>query len=398
MSGQRHILFVSSWYPTKTNPTHGIFNRYFAEAVALTHKVSVLHVVSVNEQAADVEMEEAQEAGINTLRVYYRKVNSRLPGLSQLQKMRRLTSAFDTGFEKLVALWGKPDLIHLNVVMPAGIGVLHLAHKHALPYVVNENWSGYCEEDGNYKGFFQKHYTQRVIAGAKAILPTSTFLEQAMRSHGLNGPYEVVPNVVDVKRFRPMPRGNDGLLKLIHISSLTDREKNVSGMIRAFAKARRQVPSLRLDIVGDGPERAALSELAAKADATGSIVFRGRLVGETLVEAINAADALMMFSHFETFCLVIIEAFACGKPVITSNAGAIKSYMKPELGLMVEKKNEEQLAQAIVAFAATRQNYNPGFIRDYALENYSYEKVGAKLGRVYEESLLTTDRMPALQP
>lgn len=55
--------------------------------------------------------------------------------------------------------------------------------------------------------------------------------------------------------------------------------------------------------------------------------------------------------QLRNFCLVIIEAFACGKPVITSNAGAIKTYMKPELGIMVDKGNEQQLTKAILVFA-----------------------------------------------
>lgn len=387
MSKKKHILFISSWYPTQKNPTHGIFNFYFAQAVALNNKVSVLHVSSDDNLKTNIQFEQQNETGINTLRVYYQKVSLQIPLLSQANKFNRLKKAFDIGYTKLIESVGKPDLIHLNVVMPAGIGVLHLANKYQIPYVVNENWSGYCKEDGNYKGFFQKYFTRKIISGARAILPTSEFLKEAMVSHGLHGNYFVVPNVVNVKRFIPHQKTPGGTTKFMHISSLTDREKNVTGIIRAFAQALLINPDMQLNIVGEGVERLQLEDFSKKLDTQRKINFRGRLIGEELVSEINAVDCLVMFSHFETFCLVIIEAFACGKPVVTSDAGAIVSYMKPELGSMVEKGNEPELTKALLDFSKDKNNYHSETIRNYAVENFSYEKVSLQLNKIYTKIL-----------
>src|SRR5207253_301459 len=96
------------------------------------------------------------------------------------------------------------------------------------------------------------------------------------------------------------------------------------------------------------------------------VQFLGRLFSDDLVREINTSDALIMFSNYETFCLVIIEAFACGKPVITSDAGAIKTYMKPELGIMVPKKNDDALAEAIVSFSQQKNKFDGNYIRQYA--------------------------------
>lgn len=383
MGNKKHILFISSWYPNKNNPTHGVFNQYFAQAVALNNKVSVLHVSSDSNQESALEFDLQNESGINTLRVFYKKVTTNLPFLSQLVKLMRIKKAFELGFKRLLETEGKPDLIHLNVAMPAGIGVLQLASKYGLPFVLNENWSGYCAEDGNYKGFFQTYFTRKIVSASGAVLPTSEFLKQAMLSHGLTGNYAIVPNVVDVNRFIPKPHQTDKITRFVHISSLTDREKNVSGILRAFTKALAINPNLRLSIVGDGEERPALQQLAAKLDPESRIEFKGRKMGNDLVNEINLADSLIMFSHFETFCLVIIEAFACGKPVLTSNAGAIKSYMKPELGIMVEKGNEAELAQAILNFDLTKNKFDRDDIRRFAVSNYSYENVSQQLDEIY---------------
>jgi L-malate glycosyltransferase len=387
LSKKKHILFISSWYPTQKNPTHGIFNFYFAQAVALNNKVSVLHVSSDDNLKTTIQFDQQNESGIDTLRVYYKKVNSNTPLISQLLKFKRLKKAFDVGYTQLIKSVGKPDLIHLNVAMPAGIGVLYLADKYQLPYLVNENWSGYCKEDGNYKGFFLKHFTKKIISGAQAILPTSEFLKEAMLSHGLNGNYFVVPNVVDVHRFIPKQPASTNIQKFVHISSLTNREKNVKGIVRAFAQALLVNSNMQLNIVGEGVERKELEDFAKKLNTQGKINFVGRLIGEELVHEINAADSLVMFSYFETFCLVIVEAFACGKPVITSNAGAIISYMKPDLGNMVEKGNEAELTKAFIDFSEHKHNYHSENIRKYAVENFSYEKVSLKLDVVYNTIL-----------
>lgn len=387
MENKKHILFISSWYPNRNNPTHGIFNRYFADAVALYHKVSVLHVCSDEQLKTEFECIESSENGITTCTVYYKKVNSEMPVFSQLKKRTRVIRAFEIGFQSLLRSNGMPDLIQLNVIMPMGIGAYHLSGKYNIPYVINENWSGYCEEDGNYKGFVQKYYTEKIVKKAKAILPTSVYLKEAMLSHGLIGNYTVVPNVVDTARFKPEKNNSTEVTRFIHISSLNDKEKNVSGLIRAFASAYKQNKKIELNVVGEGIDKPLYENLVRTLALQNIVYFKGRLMGEDLVREINNCDALVMFSNYETFCLVIIEAFACGKPVITSNAGAIKTYMKPELGIMVDKGNEQQLTKAILAFAKNNSQFDRNYIRHYAVENYSYEKIGKKLSEIYEFAL-----------
>lgn len=387
MENQKHILFISSWYPNRNNPTHGIFNRYFADAVALYHKVSVLHVCSDEHLKTDFECVESVEKGITTCTVYYKKINSELPVFSQFKKRSRVIRAFEMGFQSILHANGMPDLIQLNVIMPMGIGAYYLSRRYNIPYVINENWSGYCEEDGNYKGFIQKYYTEKIVKKAKAILPTSEYLKEAMLLHQLYGNYTVVPNVVDTARFKPEKSNSAEITRLIHISSLNDKEKNVSGLIRAFASAHEKNKGLVLSIVGEGVDKHLYENLVRRLTLQDVVKFKGRLMGEDLVREINNSDALVMFSNYETFCLVIIEAFACAKPVITSNAGAIKTYMKPELGIMVDKKNEQQLTEAILAFAHTNAHFDRNYIRQYAVENYSYERVGKKLSEIYEFAL-----------
>ena len=382
MDPKKHILFISSWYPHRNNLTHGIFNRYFAEAVSLYHQVSVLHVCSDKALEREMEFVMSDNQGVKTLNVYYSPVSFFRP----FKKYRLIIRAYREGYRRLFAD-AKPHLIQLNVIMPAAAGVLYLSRKHNIPFVINENWSGYTEEDGNYNGVVKKYFTRRAVRRARAIMPTSSYLMRAMQAHSLKGEYSIVPNVVNVNVFKPQQAPVSPGTTFIHISSLNDREKNVSGIIMAFSEAAATVPGLKLNIVGEGTDRPVYEKMVDNLGMNGRIVFLGRLMAQDLVNQINAAHALVMFSNYETFCLVIVEAFACGKPVITSNAGAIAGYMKPSLGIMVEKGRYEDLRDAMVTFANNTDQFDGQFIREFAVNNYSYEIVGKKLSSIYEFAL-----------
>ena len=387
MRDDSHILFISSWYPTPEDPTLGIFNQYFALAAARYNRVSLLLIRSDQQGEKAPRLTVGQTGGLQSVTVNYRKVPKRLPFFSALKRHQRVLAAFDAGWQCLVKNFGPVDVIQLNVAMPMGIGVLHLHHKYEVPFVLNENWSGYCKEDGNYKGLVQTYFTKKIVAAASCILPTSTYLRDAMLSHGLTGNYRVVPNVVNCEIFRPLETSAHQGTPLIHISSLNDREKNVSGLIRAFASAHQINKTLSLDIVGEGPDRPLYEALVKELGLQQAIHFSGRLYSEDLVKHVNAADALVMFSHYETFCLVNIEAFACGKPVITSSAGGIKTYMRPDLGIMIPPADEEALSAALLKFAETKTLFDAAKIRAYAVEHYSYEVVGQELTNIYAQAM-----------
>jgi len=358
-----------------------------AKAAAKHNRVSVIHVCSDETLTSNLELVESNDDLIYTITAYYQKVKSKLPFISQWLKMKRLMKAYEVAYLHLIEKKGIAQLIQLNVAMPAGIGVLNLSKKYHIPFVLNENWSGYTMEDGNYKGILLKYFTQKIVAQAKKIMPTSLYLQEAMLAHGLKGDYEVVPNVVDVHRFFPKLAPSDGRLKLVHISSLIEREKNVSGILRAFQQALKQNSNMELVIIGEGDNKLELKALAELLGILANTKFMGRVVGDELIQTLQVSNALIMFSHYETFCLVIIEALACGKPVITSNAGAIPSYMNDKLGLMVEKKNEDQLCEAILKLSANSNQFDAQYLRAFA-EKYSYERVGQQLDEIYKQAIL----------
>jgi glycosyltransferase involved in cell wall biosynthesis len=383
MLSRNHILFISSWYPNRNNLTHGIFNKSFVQAAASFNQISVLHVCSDEHLSTPFEIVESNNENIITTYVYYKKVNSKIPVFSQLQKFYRFIKSYDLGYKRLTRKAGAPDLAQLNVVMPAGLGILFLFRKYKLPFIVNEGWTGYYPEDGNYKGFPLKYITKRVLSHAKLIMPVSERLKNAMLQHGLSGNYQIVPNIVDTTLFAPQNQYQQLGHNFIHVSTLDDRQKNVSGIIRAFSAATKKNPNLNLLIIGDGADRLQLEQLSEKLNLGKHIHFIGKLSSKELSRKINESDALVMFSNYETFCLTVAEALACGKPVITSRAGGLTDQISSSLGISLEVKDEVALCNAFTDFEKYQVKFNAVEMRALITTHFTPEIIGKQLTEIF---------------
>ncbi len=389
MESQPHILFISSWYPNRNNPTHGIFNRHFVEAASLHHKVSVLHVCSEPDLKTNTEEVNEVKGKLFIHYIYTAKIKLRIPFLSQWVKRGRMLKAYEKGFEVIKKERGLPQLIHLNVVLPAGIGVLHLHKKHKIPFVVNEGWTGYMKEDGNYRGFFVKYFTQKIIKAASYILPVSQDLQEAMKRHGLKGEYKVLPNVIQTEIFKPLSNPNFAMSEaerptFIHVSTFDPRQKNVLGILNAFKKATEKKADLNLVLVGDEERTSELKNFVKEQALEKNVQFKGKMDAVELSNLFNQCKALIMFSNYESFGVVIGEALACGLPVISTKAGGLSNMLNKEQGILVEKNNEAQLCDAILTIADHRVVYDKIALRNFVTERFSEAAIALKLKKLYQ--------------
>jgi L-malate glycosyltransferase len=337
-----------------------------------------------------MEVTTEAKANLFTHYVYTSKITTRIPFLSQWLKRRRMLKAYELGFKNIKQERGLPHLIHLNVVLPAGIGVLHLHKKHSIPFVVNEGWTGYMKEDGSYKGFLVKYFTQKIIKAAACILPVSKDLQEAMMRHGLKGKYKVLPNVIQTEIFKPFSgaahNGTEGPT-FIHISTFDPRQKNTLGILRAFKKALEKTPELNLVLVGGEEHKSELRDYVNQNALESKVHFKGKSNAEELAALFNQSKALIMFSNYESFGVVIGEALACGLPVICSQAGGLANTLGPELGLKVQTKNEEQLCTAILNMAGDKVVYNKTTLRNFVTERFSEAVIAEELKTLYQEIL-----------
>jgi glycosyltransferase involved in cell wall biosynthesis len=382
MSLRKKILFLPSWYPNRTSPTLGIFVQRHAKAASLYDDVSVLAIFpdTIKER---FEVEETDDEGILTVKVYYKKVESNIPLYSSLLKLSRRKQAYRIGYRIIESKKGKPDVAHVHVALPAATVVMDGLLK-SIPLILTEHWTGYLPSDGRYKGSMMKRLTQHLVSKTSFILPVSEDLSKAMQSQGLKGNYRIVPNVVDTAVFHPSAIAPSNKRRIIHVSALDDEQKNVSGLLRAVHEASLQIPNIEVLIVGDGADREKLEALANVLGLLNrNVFFKGSKTPAELAELMRTSNACVLFSNYENQPCVLIEALASGLPVIATHVGGIPEYITEERGILVEPQDEKELAQAIVSLLSEEIKFDKQQLRKFAEENFSYARAGQMLHDIY---------------
>ena len=369
------VVFLARWYPHKYDPMFGLFVQRHAEAAALYNDVSVIYVHPDPNASQAFELERREEKGVDVVRVYYKKTNKLSSALRYFKACR-----------KALALVGQPDLIHVHVLTRMGWVAWWQQKRHGIPYLITEHWSRYLPGN-DFSGFLRKCVTQRVVRDAFLVSTVTDCLAEAMRSHGLNHPnYQVLPNVVDVKLFKPIPHHND-IPKIVHISCFEDKSKNISGLLQSLKLLKEKGIAYQAVLIGEGMDYEAMRKLSEALDLGDRVRFTGLLEGQALVDELATGDFFVLSSHYETAGVVLVEALACGLPLVATQVGGVPEIVNGSNGLLVPPGDAQALAEAMERCCHTYNNYDPQALRDSVVERYSYERVGQLLDRWYREAL-----------
>ncbi|MDQ6814270.1 MAG: N-acetyl-alpha-D-glucosaminyl L-malate synthase BshA [Bacteroidota bacterium] len=149
---------------------------------------------------------------------------------------------------------------------------------------------------------------------------------ETYRSFAITKEIEVIHNFVDVNRFSKKPIdafrrviAPNGERIMVHASNFR-KVKRVQDVVRVFAAVKKQMPA-KLLMVGDGPERPVMEDLAKELGLTDDIRFLGKQ--EQMEEILVVSDLFILPSEYESFGLAALEAMAASMPVISTNAGGL---------------------------------------------------------------------------
>lgn len=382
MSVKPSILFLSSWYPTNENPTHGIFIR--EQALALSQHASVvsIYAYSTNKvRTPDIEI--SKQGNLTELLLSYPKTNIGFPLFKQLIQFYNYRAAYKKLLHYLISNKITVSAIQLNVAYPAAM-ILPLFKKHyAVKHTIAEHWSGYLSEDGNYKGLIQKYFTKKCVANASKIFYVSEKQKASMIAHGLNGNYELLYNVVDTSIFKPVSKAQNQLTTFLHVSSLVEREKNLTGTFEALKKLQDKNYTFRLIIIGG--DQKAIEETKTLQSKIGlkNIEYLGYQNKTVISYYMNESDGLLLFSNYEGMPVVALEALACGLPVFASRVGHLPNLIQKEFGTISETNNILAYSQQLEDFINGKLSFDKIAMHDFILKHASYQSVGKQLFDTY---------------
>ena len=194
----------------------------------------------------------------------------------------------------------------------------------------------------------------------------------------------VIPNGVDVERFRPgepsrelrkeldLPEGTP----VVGIVAALRPEKNHQLFLRAAARVLGTAPRARFLIVGDGPQRDELESLAHSLNVSHAVHFLG--TRKDVPELLLLIDVLALTSHVEANPVSILEAMAAGKPVVATRVGSVdRAVQEGRTGYLVTPGSEEELAARLIKLLGSRAEASTmgRAGRQFVIEHASIERM-----------------------
>lgn len=231
---------------------------------------------------------------------------------------------------------------------------------------------------------FLRYYVRRLhgrIAVSDAALQ---FIERFFP-----GEYRIVPNGVDVERFRtatPLPGYHDDKLNVLFVGRI-EKRKGLKHLLRAIPLVREHVPNTRFIIVGDGPLRAGYQRLVERAGWP-DVVFAGRVSDEELPAYYATADVFCApNTGSESQGIILLEALAARTPVIASDIPGYRTVIRDGIdGLLVPPADREQLAWAICHLLGDPvERARLRALGGLRVEAYSWEHVAQDVEAYYME-------------
>jgi len=397
------VLFITEWYPSAGDPIAGVFVREHAHAVGLYDDVSVLHLAGRDPSLRKAwhlyeETNPALTQGIPTYRLSRQRLLFLPAYLAQVWGVWRAA-------RWLAARGFRADVIHAHVYA-AGVPAALLARLWRVPLVITEHLSAFPRRTLRPLDVM---VARLAFGAAVLVLPVSRYLQHAIEAYGIHARFRVMPNAVNVALFRPTdgpeslgqptdnpeppsdaatgPSGEGQGQRILYVGRLpADQSKGVPYLLRALAQLTRPGPAWHLEIVGDGPGRGELEELAARLGLGARVSFLGAMSKTDVARRMQNCSFLVFPScGSENLPVVLIEALASGKPIVATCTGGTAEIVNENVGLLVPPGDADALAGAIADMLENSHEYPPQRLSQYAHERYSYEAVGRQLDHIYRE-------------
>lgn len=240
--------------------------------------------------------------------------------------------------------------------------------------------------------FIQEGYTFLEANEAKkanaSVAISENMVQKIFEVHGYQPTF--IPVGIDLKRFNLKVDGSQerakfvsGYEKLVVTVGRIEPRKDYPTLVAAVQLVKQKGYRYRFLIVGDGIDREKITHLIEKDGLSGEVLMLGALSEDLKSQIYRASDLFVLPTLYEGFGIVFVEAMVCGLPIVSTNVGAVPEVVGPA-GLLVEPKNPEALAQAIIKVFNNPDLYKD--LKDNAVKlgsSYNWDRLIVEYENVY---------------
>lgn len=376
-----NILVISRGIPTQKDAQWGSFEYDQAKAlVALGHTVSMVSVDS-------------------RFRWYRRRLGLRYEEREGVRLYNyflcpdAISGLFGNGFKEAVIRYQwrkiesallkrgeKIDIIYSHFLFNTFYAVTALKNIHA-PIVAIEHWSDINKEP---LPDAVRTLGEATYPNVDHVITVSKSLQQRLKQL-FNVDAKVLYNMVG-DEFQYTPTSPHTKVRFISTGSLMYR-KGFDLLIRAFSQLGLPMEKWDLTIIGEGKIRSQLQEQIDNADLHESIHLVGLKTKDEIARMLNESDVFVLPSRNENFSVAVLEALACGLPVIASICGGIRECIDEKNGMLFEVDDVDGLAHCIQTMYDHHEEYNRSEIANDCKARFSSEVIAKQLTDIFDEVL-----------
>ncbi|MGB9979500.1 glycosyltransferase family 4 protein [Methanobacterium sp.] len=248
---------------------------------------------------------------------------------------------------------------------------------------LHEVWNDYWYEYLGKAGFFGKLVEKLMVNLTSRIITVSRKTKTDLKAMKSSEKSVVIPNGIDfnyMSKINPANEKSD-----IIFAGRLIKEKNVEILIKAIPNVREKIPDIKCCIIGDGPERAKLEKLVQELDIQNNVEFKGFMKDyDDLISYMKSSKVFVLPSTREGFGIVVIEANACGLPVVVVN-----HKMNAASDLIINNKNgiisdfsKEDIAENIINMINKKKKMQDDCIQ--TSKEYDWNKIVDTLEKFYK--------------
>jgi teichuronic acid biosynthesis glycosyltransferase TuaC len=399
-----NVLVLSHLYPHASDPRLGVFVEEEAKALSDFCQLKVMAPIpwtpppwrtrrwGTHTSPRRHEIRQGVEVFRPQMIVLPKRILFSLLGFSYFVSVFARARELDRGFGF--------DLIHAHTAYPDGFAAALLGKLLHRPVVVTLHGS---DVTVNLERYLWRRLSLWALSNVTRVISVSQALRKmVVDKYGADGDrLTVIPNGVDVTRFVPVPAaearkalGMDDQGPMVLYVGAIKRSKGVAYLLRAagrLVETHRTCP--RFFFLGAGDYEREARHLSDELGLGDHVVFAGNKPNTEIPLWMNACDVLVLPSLSEGFGVVLIEAMACGKPVVSTRCGGPEEIVIPGTGILVPPRDEVALAEALDDVLTRKLALDPRTIRQHATDNYSYHNVASRIMQVYTQTLKTGERV-----
>lgn len=370
MDKQKHILILSSWFPTREHPFLGNFVIQQAELVANAFNVTFLTLVEKSDSKR-YTVTQKTENNITYFEVSYKPSSHKL--LNLLAKKR----AFSNALTKIQQV----DLIHGHISYPNGWMFAKAKRYFKCPLVLTEHGS-YFMQNQNWS---PRMYSviSKTLRYSDKIIAVSSILKKDMLKRFPNLKIKVIGNPVDTELFN-IKEKTHSKFTFLHISTLA-KIKHVEEIVLAFSELCKSEIDVELHIVSD-EDSGHLQALTADLGLSDSISFFGPSEISEMPHYYQNANCFILNSEYETFSIVLAEAMSCGLPIISTKTGLVNDLNAGKGIFTSNFRDVKEISENMKKMIHRINDFDSSQIRYFVISNYNNLLILKKISQIYEKA------------